>query len=54
MSDTKKIIETTEVTTETEEGTVKTVYPAHKKETTVTTERVIEKEEKPIIVIENS
>lgn len=50
MSD-KKVIETSEVTTEVEEGG-NTVLPSnYKKKTTVTTEQKIEKDDAPIVII---
>ncbi|MEP6591511.1 MAG: hypothetical protein ABJC19_10035 [Gemmatimonadota bacterium] len=54
MSDAKKIIETTEVTTETERDSLGGLNTEYKKATVVKTERTVEKEEeRPIIIIKN-
>lgn len=57
MSDKKKVTETTEVTTETRERSASPLRDdsTYQKETSVTTERKVEKDEedKPVIVIKN-
>lgn len=55
MSDEKKVIETTKVTTETEQDRSGTLGSEYRKETTVKTERTVEEEpeEKPVIIIKH-
>lgn len=52
MSDVKKYTEKTEVKTETKHGSVTPEEGEHKKETTVKTERTVEKDKDPVIIIE--
>jgi hypothetical protein len=52
MTDAKKTTETTEVKTETKQDTGGALKSEYKKETTVKTERAVEKEKEPVIIIE--
>jgi hypothetical protein len=53
MPDEKRYTEKTEVTTETKERSGFPEDSAYKKETTVKTERKVEKDDDPVIIIEN-
>jgi len=52
MTDSHKTIERTEVKTETKQDSDGGLNSQFKKETTVETERTVEKEKEPVIVIE--
>jgi hypothetical protein len=52
MTDAKRSTETTEVKTETKRDSDGALNSDYKKETTVKTERTVEKEKEPIIIIE--
>ena len=52
MSDRKESTQTTEVKTETTQGSDGSLNSEYKKQTTVKTERTVEKEKEPIVIIE--
>ena len=52
MTDAKKYTKTTEVKTETKQDSDGALNGEYKEETTVKTERTVEKEKEPIIIIE--
>ena len=52
MTDAQKTTETTEVNTEVEQDSDGSLNREYKKQTTVKTERTVEKEKEPIIIIE--
>jgi hypothetical protein len=54
MSDPKKYTEKTEVKTETKRDSDGTGGSEYEKETTVKTERTVEEEKKPVIIIEEN
>ena len=53
MADATKYTETTEVKTETEQDTGTARNSEYKRETTVTTEKQVEKEPDPVVIIEH-
>jgi hypothetical protein len=52
MTDAKKTTETTEVKTESKQDSDGALNSEYKKETTVKTERTVEKEREPVVIIE--
>ena len=54
MPDEKRYTEKTEVTTETDSDSPEFGKSSYKKETTVKTERKVEEDDKPVVIIKNS